>query len=332
MKISILTAVYNAAPFLQQCLDSLLAQTHSDFEVICVDDASTDDSLRILNGYAQQDARIHVIHQDTNTGQAVARNHALQYASGEFTMMLDADDWLASNALQIICETLQNTEHTDCVIMRLLFTYQDGSTHEFDCQTNGKKILTGKESFLLCMEGKLHGLYAIRTSIHKRFPYDTTTRLYSDDNTTFLHYLYSQCIVLSEATYYYRIHNQSSTHRLNIHNIDRMEADLSLRQVISVNIPEALPAFENIRWLHVIDCYYYFHTYRKSFSKTDRKHILQRFKSVLKETHSDWIRSSLRHKFGYIPLRCFRLFILQEEIYFFLRKWKTLALSPTKQS
>lgn len=331
MKISILTAVYNAVQYLPQCLDSLLAQTHSDFEAICVDDASTDDSLRILEDYAKRDSRIRVIHQDTNTGQAVARNHALEYASGEFTMMLDADDWLAPNALQIICETLQSNELSDCAIMRLVFSYQDGGQREYDCQTNGKKILTSKEAFLLCMEGKLHGLYAIRTSIHKQIPYDTTTRLYSDDNTTFLHYLYSQRIVLCEATYYYRIHNQSSTHLHDIRQIDRMEADLSLRQVISTHVPEALQTFENIRWLRVIGCYYDFHTYRKTFSKTEKKYILQRFHSVLKKTHPEWIRPSLRYKFGYIPFSCFHLFLVQEELYFLLKRWKRTLLKRKKR-
>jgi len=332
MKITVLTAVYNAAKFLPQCLDSLLTQTFSNFEAICIDDASTDDSLRILQEYAQRDSRIRVVHQEKNTGQAMARNHGLEYASGEFTMMLDADDWLAPDALQIISDTLQCDNQTDCAIMRLLFSYQDGSIREFNCLTNGKKVLAGKEAFLLCMEGKLHGLYAIRTSIHRQFPYDTTTRLYSDDNTTFLHYLYSQRLVLCEATYYYRIHDKSSTHLHDIHQIDRMEADLSLREVISTYVPEALPKFENIRWLRVIGCYFYFYTYHKSFSKADRKHILQRFHTILKETHPKWISGSLRHKFGYIPFRCFSLFLLQEELYFFLRKWKNIFVPQTLQS
>lgn len=331
MKISILTAVYNAAPYLPRCLDSLLAQTHQDFEAICIDDASTDDSLQILHDYAQRDARFRVIHQDTNIGQAKARNHGLEYTNGEFTMMLDADDWLAPDALQLICQSLQDNEQANCAIMRLVFWYNESKEHEFDCQTNGKKILSGKEAFLLCMEGKLHGLYAVRTSLHKQFPYDTTTRLYSDDNTTLLHYFYSQCLTLCEATYYYRIHNQSFTHRHDIHRLDRMEADLSLRQIISTCLPEALPKFENLRWLRVIDCYYYFHTYRSLFSETDRNHILQRFQSVLKETHPEWIRASLRYKFGYIPFSCFRLFLLQEELYFLLKRWKRTLLKRKKQ-
>lgn len=67
VKVSILMAVYNTAPYLPQSLDSLLNQTMGDFQVICVDDASTDDSLKVLESYARRDSRIEVI--------SLAKNH-----------------------------------------------------------------------------------------------------------------------------------------------------------------------------------------------------------------------------------------------------------------
>ena len=73
-KVTVLVAVYNAERFLPQCLDSLLAQTMSDFQVICIDDASTDRSLQVLNTYALRDLRIEVVRLLENRGQAHARN------------------------------------------------------------------------------------------------------------------------------------------------------------------------------------------------------------------------------------------------------------------
>ena len=72
-KISVLVAVYNAAEYLSRCLDSLLAQTYSNVEIICVDDASTDNSWTLLQEFAAHDGRITVMRLDANCGQAVAQ-------------------------------------------------------------------------------------------------------------------------------------------------------------------------------------------------------------------------------------------------------------------
>lgn len=320
MKITILIAVRDMAEFLPRCLDSLLAQTHPDFEAICIDDASTDDTPRVLQAYARRDKRISVLRQDTNTGQATARNHGLSLAQGTFTMMLDADDWLAPDALQQICDALTRDPQADCAVMRLVCWYAEGNEKTWECQTGGKKTLMGQEAFQICMEGRLHGLYAVRTSLHQRFPYDDSTRLYSDENTTLMHYLHSRHVVLTQATYYYRRHSQSATHVCNAHRFDRLEADLSLRSQIRQHQPAALPDFERFRWLRVIECYYYFHQHRASFGREERTDILLRFRHAVASTQSQMLPPRLRRKFGYIPFRRFRLFRLQEEIYFELRK------------
>ena len=81
MKFSIIIPVYNVAQYLRECLDSVLAQTFTDWEAICVDDGSTDGSGAILDEYAAKDWRFRVIHQD-NAGVGFARNVALNVARG----------------------------------------------------------------------------------------------------------------------------------------------------------------------------------------------------------------------------------------------------------
>ena len=100
-KISIIVPVYNVEKYISQCLDSLLAQTMNDIEIILIDDGSTDSSGTICNTFAQKDARIKVIHQD-NTGASESRNVALNIAKGEFVMFVDSDDWIESD----MCENL----------------------------------------------------------------------------------------------------------------------------------------------------------------------------------------------------------------------------------
>lgn len=99
-KISVVIPVYNTSKYLRQCLDSLISQTLQDFEVICVNDGSKDNSLEILNEYVQKDSRFIVIDKE-NEGQGVARNLAIQKAQGEFLLCLDSDDWLEDNALEL---------------------------------------------------------------------------------------------------------------------------------------------------------------------------------------------------------------------------------------
>ena len=91
MKLSVIVPVYNVAPYLRECLDSLLAQTCADWEAVCVDDGSTDGSGAILDEYAANDPRFRVIHQK-NAGVSAARNAAIDVAKGEWIAFLDADD------------------------------------------------------------------------------------------------------------------------------------------------------------------------------------------------------------------------------------------------
>lgn len=97
---SIIIPVYNVAPYLRECLDSVLAQTLTDWEAICVDDGSTDGSGAILDEYAAKDKRFRVIHQK-NAGVSAARNTALDTAKGEWLIFLDGDDILRADGLEI---------------------------------------------------------------------------------------------------------------------------------------------------------------------------------------------------------------------------------------
>ena len=91
MKFSIIIPVYNVAPYLRECLDSVLAQTYPDWEAICVNDGSTDASGAILDEYAAKDSRFKVVHQP-NAGVSVARSAALEMARGEWVTFIDSDD------------------------------------------------------------------------------------------------------------------------------------------------------------------------------------------------------------------------------------------------
>ena len=99
VKISIIIPVYNVEKYLRECLDSILAQTFQDFEIICVDDGSTDKSLEILQEYKRKDDRF-VILQQRHAGAGAARNHGLKLAEGTYIQFLDSDDYFEPTLLE----------------------------------------------------------------------------------------------------------------------------------------------------------------------------------------------------------------------------------------
>ena len=103
-KVSVIVPVYNAEKYLQECVDSILRQTLTDLELILVDDGSTDSSPAICDRYAEQDARVQVIHKP-NGRAASARNAGLRAASGEYVAFVDSDDWISPEMYEKMLET-----------------------------------------------------------------------------------------------------------------------------------------------------------------------------------------------------------------------------------
>ena len=100
-KYSIISPVYNTSEYLEQFIKSVLCQSYSDFELILVDDGSTDNSLDICNRYAEKDLRIRVLTQN-NLGAGPARNNGIKNAYGDYLFFFDSDDWVDSFSLESI--------------------------------------------------------------------------------------------------------------------------------------------------------------------------------------------------------------------------------------
>ncbi len=104
-EISVIVPIYNVEKYLSDCLDSILSQTFQDFEVICVNDGSTDNCYQIIDKYALQDKRISVIHQE-NKGVSRARNVGIEQATGKYITFCDSDDYWHRDFLKIMHELI----------------------------------------------------------------------------------------------------------------------------------------------------------------------------------------------------------------------------------
>lgn len=119
MKLSIVVPVYRVAKYLPKCVDSLLAQDISDYEIILVDDGSPDECPQICNQYAEQYSNIKVIHQ-SNAGLSAARNTGIAAATGDYILFVDSDDYLQPNVLGALMEQI---ERDNLEVLR--FRYQN---------------------------------------------------------------------------------------------------------------------------------------------------------------------------------------------------------------
>ena len=122
--ISIVIPVYNVAPYLKRCVQSVLRQTYRDLEVILVDDGSTDGSGELCDQLASTDSRIQVVHQK-NQGLSGARNTGIRQATGEYIAFIDSDDeWLFDDGLEKLLKT--TNESKDLIIFKGVNIWKDG--------------------------------------------------------------------------------------------------------------------------------------------------------------------------------------------------------------
>ena len=117
-KISIIIPVYNAEQYLEECLLSISQQTFTDFEILAINDGSTDRSLEILKKYQEKEPRLKVFSQ-VNKGVSAARNLGLDNAKGDYITFVDADDWLHPETIEKYIEIAEK-ENSDIVISQFL--------------------------------------------------------------------------------------------------------------------------------------------------------------------------------------------------------------------
>ena len=98
--ISVIVPVYNVEDYLHVCLNSILNQTFQDFEIICIDDESTDSSSEILEYFASKDSRIKILRNEGNIGLGPSRNRGIDAAKGKYIIFLDSDDWYSFDTLE----------------------------------------------------------------------------------------------------------------------------------------------------------------------------------------------------------------------------------------
>ena len=169
--ISIIIPVYNAEKYLEKCLQSVKEQTFSNFEVLCVNDGSKDDSVKIVEKFVQEDARFYLITQE-NQGASAARNNGLKHAQGQYIMFLDSDDWYEPEACEKAYEAI-TAENADVALFSGIWEYTNNSV--INHALNDKRVvLEGEEC--IDFRRKMFGL--IRDELGQIAKFDYLSLLY----------------------------------------------------------------------------------------------------------------------------------------------------------
>lgn len=205
-EISVIVPVYKVEKYLTKCVDSILAQTFTDFELWLVDDGSPDHCGIICDEYARKDARVKVIHKK-NGGLSDARNAALDVMQGEYVFFVDSDDWIAVDALEIMYAASKRTG-AEVATGNIISVYEDGTEKLLYSPTQKEKILKDEEILATLLQpSACNRLYKAELFRKLRYP---VGRLYED--AFVYHKILAQIdsmVLVGRNTYYYLIRSGS---------------------------------------------------------------------------------------------------------------------------
>ena len=165
-KISVIIPVYNVEKYLRRALNSLQAQTFTDWEAICVNDGSTDNSLSILQNYAEQDSRFKIINQ-ANLSLSTSRNNGLKEAKGEYIYFFDSDDFLHPQCFEIIYDCAVKNQ-AELVTFNFFKNKSGDMEPQLYDKAQIKAKITNEPLFYQTKRGKFRISFNVWTKLYKR--------------------------------------------------------------------------------------------------------------------------------------------------------------------
>lgn len=211
MKISIVTTAYNIENYIKECIDSLLAQTYKNIEIILVNDCSTDSTMSVVSQY--NDDRIKIINHAVNMGAGWARRTGIEASTGDYVITVDGDDWISPTFIE---DLVNNAKETNADIVSGGITivhneeYQEIKRFTPMISTGFKKIQDYDNKKIIFLNNKL-----VKRTMYDIVPY--STRRFCEDTPVILPLLYYANMVSYVDTqgYFYRQHDQSLCKKTN---------------------------------------------------------------------------------------------------------------------
>ena len=280
IKISIIVPIYNVEAYLEECLDSILSQTLQEIEIICVNDGSPDNSLAILNRYADKDNKIKVITQK-NAGLSVARNSGLKEAIGEYVYFLDSDDYLADDEALFLVYEAAKKDMIDIVSFNHRTIGLEEKTYLRDMPHN--KVMDGKKYL------ELNGMWSVmvwlrlyRRAYLTEIDFNFIPNITSEDDEALprLYFNAKKVKHIEDVLLVYRRREGSiSTTATPQRLIDGLIATVKAYLFLSKREPE--PKFNKYLYNKLLE--YLFILYEKTLLVEDKMIAKQKYKQLLSE-------------------------------------------------
>ena len=267
MKVSLIIPIYNGEDFLKGCIESILAQTYRNIEIILVNDGSTDNSGKICEYYSKLDNRIKVIHKE-NGGQSEARNFGIDISSGDLISFIDCDDEVSEEYVSFLKD---NLDKYDADISVSSFTYITPK-REIVHATGEVSLLSNDQALrrMLMNDGFDMGpwakLYKKELFENIRFP---VGKLFEDSYTTYQIFAEAKKVIFVSKSIYHYIHRSNSTvnGQFNEKKMDLIEMNEKNAEFIKQNFPHlTLEAHRRVVWS-------YFSSLNQIMSSDDKKVI-----------------------------------------------------------
>jgi glycosyltransferase involved in cell wall biosynthesis len=211
IKVSIVTTAYNVENYIKECIDSLLAQTYKNIEIIIVNDCSTDSTMSVVSQY--NDDRINIINHAVNMGAGWARRTGIEASTGDYVITVDGDDWLSPTFIEKLVENaIENDADIVSGGITIVYNneYQEIKKFIPMISVGYKKFKDYDDNKIIFLNNKL-----VRKSMYELVPY--STRRFCEDTPVILPLLYYANMVsyVDEQGYFYRQHNSSLCKRTN---------------------------------------------------------------------------------------------------------------------
>ena len=150
MKVSFIVPIYNVEKYLSECVESILAQTYSDFEMLLVDDGSPDNCPALCDDWATKDSRIKTLHKP-NGGLSDARNYGLDHAQGDYVVFVDSDDfWVEKDCLERLMNVVDAHPECDFIGFNCSYYYSDTKTYKKWVAYNESLSVPTDKNIVIC--------------------------------------------------------------------------------------------------------------------------------------------------------------------------------------
>lgn len=215
IQVSIIMPAYNASKYIRPAIQSVLDQTYENWQLVIVDDGSTDDTLHIAQEYATSDPknRIMVVYQENSGTAAAARNTALEYVTGDYVQILDSDDYLSTDCLQKYINIMQQEDEIPTIILPIALSVCDDGQVLMEISHVSEyigQVLSGERAFDLSLDWTTHGWMCVRRDVIRNIKFDPLL-INGDELTTRKLFANAQTVMFADGVYYYRDNQESTT-------------------------------------------------------------------------------------------------------------------------